>query len=273
MFTSAYPFHGNPALLHSPFVSKDVAILSQIVSWHWTPKGSFLTCFEVDIMIRLLKRRNHVSLVFEVGADTWYDVCASFRGLFLPCVASSCLTRSRTTPPMRTTTEVRTASVKWRTDSETFRVLEGKATASVGRRARQSSLSKSNGPKVGTGALLSLGILVLWSSEIGRSEDVSHHLRRCIVGRLTPSGLAQRCLSPGLSEVCWDLLHANLRSCGTSYGGISSCFPERSRCEGARVTICCPTVGRGASAHRTCRSKGESVRAGPHKVVLCTGTN
>ena len=41
--------------------------------------------------------------------------------------------RSRTTPPMRTTTEVRTASVKWRTDSGTVRVLEGKATASVAR--------------------------------------------------------------------------------------------------------------------------------------------
>ena len=101
---------------------------------------------------------------------------------------------------MRTTTEVRTASVKWRTDSGTVRVLEGKATASVGRRARQSSLSKSNGPKVGTGALLLLGILVLWSSEIGRSADV-HHLRRCITGRLMFSD-PQRCLSPDLSEVC-----------------------------------------------------------------------
>ena len=73
---------------------------------------------------------------------------------------------------MRTTTEVRTASVKWRTDSGTVRVLEGKATASVGRRAWQNSLSKSNGPKVGTGVSMLLGILVLWSSEIGRSADV-----------------------------------------------------------------------------------------------------
>ena len=32
-------------------------------------------------------------------------------------------------------------------------------------------------------------------------------------------------------------------------------FPGRSRCKGARVTVRCPTVGRGASAHRTLRSE------------------